>query len=268
MKPRRDFGGSAIRSAFSLVELLVVIAVLGILASLLMVSIQSTRESARRLSCLNNFRQIGIALHVYHSTFGTFPAGGIEPRHLKRGGRQLAWSALVLPQLEQGPLAETLDYGQAFDHPSNAAAAATVLPVYLCPSTPRRSPLRNGRGACDYGGIFGERIMSPNDPPKGAMVYDRSFRIRDIRDGLGTTLVISEDSGSLDGQWINGRNLFDQAFPINAAPPFENDIRSRHPGGANGLFCDGSARFLGETIARETLAAICTRDGREVVEGF
>jgi prepilin-type processing-associated H-X9-DG protein len=60
--------------------------------------------------------------------------------------------------------------------------------------------------------------------------------------------------------------VFDQAFGINQAPAFENDIRSKHPGGANALFCDGSARFLDESMDLETLAALCTRAGGEAVQ--
>ena len=88
-----------------------------------------------------------------------------------------------------------------------------------------------------------------------------------IRD-RSNTLIVSEDSNSPDAQWINGRNIFDQAFPINQAPAIENDIRSEHPQGANGVFCDGSVRFLNETIANEILAAICTRALGEVVDDF
>jgi prepilin-type processing-associated H-X9-DG protein len=141
------------------------------------------------------------------------------------------------------------------------------LPVYLCPSARRDSPLVEGRGACDYGGIYGERITSPNQPPKGAMVYDRAYGAADIPDGTATTILVGEDSQWVDGQWINGRNLFDQAFAINAAPPFENDLRSDHPGGVQVAFGDGSARFLRETLDLRTLAALCTRAGGEPVGG-
>ena len=100
------------------------------------------------------------------------------------------------------------------------------------------------------------------------MLIDQVVRIRDITDGTSNTLIVSEDSMSPDAQWINGRNIFDQAFPINQAPGFENDIRSEHPQGANGVFCDGSVRFLNEAIDNETLAAICTRALGEVVGDF
>jgi prepilin-type processing-associated H-X9-DG protein len=112
--------------------------------------------------------------------------------------------------------------------------------------------------------MFGERISGPNNPPKGLMIYGEAFSHRDIKDGSSNTIIIAEDSDFGDGQWINGRNIFDQAFPINAAPTFENDIRSRHPNGANISLADGSTHFLNETISLDALAAICTRAGGEV----
>jgi prepilin-type N-terminal cleavage/methylation domain-containing protein/prepilin-type processing-associated H-X9-DG protein len=254
---------------FTLVELLVVIAIIGILIALLLPAVQMAREAARRASCLNNLRQMGIGLHNYHDALRCFPPGGIEPRSmLHPHGRQIAWSALLLPYVEQEPLYERLDTGKAFDAPENAQAAATVLSVYVCPSVPGGDQLQSGRGPCRYGGIYGERITSPNSPPKGVMLYDRAISISKIRDGTSQTLVISEDCDFSDGQWINARNVFDQAFAINQAPAFENDIRSKHPGGANGVFGDGSARFLAETMDLKTLAAICTRAGGEIIQRF
>ncbi len=242
-----------------------VIGVIGILVALLLPAVQAAREAARRASCLNNFRQLGIGLHNYHNALGCFPPGGIEPRSpWKPQARQLAWSVFLLPYIEQQPLYDRLDTNKPFDAPENAEPAATILPVYICPSVPQGNQLRVGRGPCQYGGIYGERIVSPNNPPKGVMLYDRAVSIAEITDGTSATLILSEDSHFDDGQWINGRNVFDQAFAINQAPSFENDIRSEHPGGANGLFCDGSARFLAETMPLPTLAALCTRAGGEV----
>jgi len=262
-------GSGAPRPAFTLIELLVVIAIVGLLIGLLLPAVQAAREAARRTSCFNNLRQMGIGLHHYHAALGCFPPGGIEPRMGPGSkGRQLAWSAFLLPYVEQSPLHARIDFGKAFDAPQNAAAAAKVVPLYLCPSVPRGSPLVQGRGACDYGGIYGQQLIGKNSPPKGAMIYNRAISIAEIRDGTSQTLIVSEDSAFADGQWINGRNVFEVAWPINRGPPFDNEIRSEHPGGANGLFCDGSARFLKETMETATLAAICTRNGGEIVGDF
>lgn len=261
------------RRAFTLVELLVVIAIIGILVALLLPAVQAAREAARRASCQNNLRQIGIGLHNYHDTLSSFPIGALEMRYLRNpdgslrypDGVQIAWSALLLPFVEQEPLHEMIDFGKGYDSPENAEAAAQVVPVYICPSVPRSSRHVRERAVIDYGGIYGERITGRNSPPKGTMLYTRAVTIADIQDGTSHTLIVSEDSAWRDGQWINGLNLFDQAFPINRAPAFENDIRSEHPGGALGVFSDGSVRFLSESMDLDVLAAICTRAGNEMV---
>ncbi len=255
---------------FTLVELLVVIAILGVLVGLLLPAVQAAREAARQTACQNNLRQIGIGLHLYHDAHQAFPIGGIEwrPYGSTDGERQLAWSAFLLPHLEQQALYDQLDLSKTFDAAENAGGAATVLSVYLCPTSDRDALLIDGRGPCDYGGITGERISTPNNPPKGTMIYDRAFRIAEITDGTSHTLIVAEDTAWPEGQWINGRNLFDQGFAINAAPAWENDIRSAHPGGALGVLADGSAHFLAESLDLDILAAICTRAGGEVVDAF
>jgi hypothetical protein len=113
--------------------------------------------------------------------------------------------------------------------------------------------------------MYGQRITRPNNPPNGTMIYDRALRIAQVRDGLSQTIVVGEDAGFADGQWINGRNLFDQAYPINRAPSFENDLHSEHSAGAHVLLGDGSVHFLKESLDIQTLAALCTRAGGEVV---
>ncbi len=114
--------------------------------------------------------------------------------------------------------------------------------------------------------MYGERITGMNDPPGGTMLYDRAIAIHQILDGTSQTIVLAEDSKFLDGQWINGRNIFDQAYPINRVPAFENDMAQRTPGGANAVLADGSARFFAETLELRILAALCTCAGHEVID--
>src|SRR5207253_10106650 len=130
------------RSGFTLLELLVVTAIVGALIGLLLPAVQRVREAASAARCKNNLHQLGLALHAYHAAHGTFPPGGVEWR--PPGGssqRQLAWGAFLLPFLEQDALARRLDLSLPFDHPANAPATATVLPVFLCPSSRRESPV-------------------------------------------------------------------------------------------------------------------------------
>lgn len=257
--------GNPQRSGFTLIELLVVISVLAVLGALLLPAMQASREGARRLLCSAHQGQVGVALLNHHSARNAFPPGGQELRTpFRPQGRQFAWSAFLLPYLEEEHLFDQIDFLRGFDAPENAIAAARIVPTYLCPSVPGGAQLRSGRAPSHFGGIHGERMTGPNAPPKGVMLYDRPVALREITDGASHTLIVSEDSDFLEGQWINGRNVFDQAFGINAAPAFENDIRSKHPRGANGLFCDGSVHFLEDAIDLTVLAALCTRKGREI----
>jgi len=268
---RTDRARSPQPNAFTLVELLVVIAIIGVLVGMLLPAVQSVRESARRIQCSNNLRQIGIALQNYHSSFMEFPAGVTEWRPFFGGDqskKNLAWSVFILPQLDQNNLYQQIDLNEAFDSPRNQEPGSESLVIFQCPSANRPALQPGDLGTIDYGGIFGERINGSNDPPKGCMIFDQPISISDITDGTSNTLIVAEDSQFSDGQWINGRNVFDQGFAINAAPDFENDIRSNHPGGANGVFADGHVQFLDETIELFTLGGICTRATGETLGTF
>ncbi|HEY1602386.1 MAG TPA: DUF1559 domain-containing protein [Pirellulales bacterium] len=260
------------RAGMSLVELLVVIAIIALLIGLLLPAVQQAREAARRGQCLNNLRQMGIALHGYHGAYGTFPSGCIERRlTADNSRRQLSWCALSLSYIEQPGVYGELDLGQPFDSTANAAAAGTVLPVYICPSVDRAvmTPT-TGRGPCDYGGIYGPRFNGDsNSPPRGMMLYDVAVSLSMVGDGTSMTLIVSEDSEFLPiGEWISGMNIFDVSYPLNTAPTIDNDIHSQHPSGANGLFVDGGARFLNNEMSTVVLSAICTRSDREPVGDF
>src|SRR5688572_17420401 len=96
------------RRAFTLIELLVVIAIIAVLIGLLLPAVQAAREAARRAQCVNNLKQIGLALHNYHDVHGSFPPGGISNNTFGSFGRNSSslngWQLYILPQLEQTPL--------------------------------------------------------------------------------------------------------------------------------------------------------------------
>ncbi len=249
-----------------MVELMVVMAIVAILLGLLIPAVQAVRESARKTSCKNNLRQIGIALHAYHNVHQSLPVGCIEWRSWNSPPtyRQFAWSATLLPFLEQQSLHAQIDWSLPFDSPENLSAAETQVVTFICPSEPSDSITA---GHTTYGGIFGERILdtTPND---GVFLYERAIRFGEIKDGVTNTLAVAEDVGGPDKQWINGRNVFVVAHGINdpAAWSGDNEIRSAHPGGAMVLFADGRPVFLSNATDRQLLGSWITRAGGEVVE--
>ncbi|MFN9367896.1 MAG: DUF1559 domain-containing protein [Planctomycetia bacterium] len=259
-----EFQARTRRSGMTLVELLGVVAVLAALVALLLPAVQSVREAGRRLQCASHLREIGCSLHGHLLAKRVFPVGCLEWKAGTGGTRRcFAWSAFILPWLEQQSLADRIDFSKPYDHAANAAAAAVPLPIFACPSA-GRSPLVGGLGGSDYGGLNGESIRSPNNPAKGVFINDRGISEREISDGLSNTLFVAEcATGSWsDGQWINGRNLFDQAYAVNW-PTWEDEIRSRHPGGAHGLCGDGAVRFIADATDPRILAAACTRNRGE-----
>lgn len=251
----------------TLVELLVVIAIVGTLASLLLPAVQAAREAARQVACKNNLRQIGIALHSYQDAYRTLPTGCIEWRAWRSPptNRQFAWSALLLPFLEQQPLHASIDFSVPFDSNRNAAAARTRLNIYECPTADNRNLVR---GQTDYGGLFGELIVD-REQDDGVFLYERSIRFREITDGLTNTLAISEDVGGPDSEWINGGNVFVQSGGINDPKAWigDNEIRSRHGPGAMVLFVDGRTHWMAQSIDMITLGQFITRAKGEVISG-
>ena len=122
--------------AFTLVELLVVIAIIAILIALLLPAVQTAREAARRVQCNNNLKQIGLAMHNYHDAHGALPYGASEIQNNQPGG---SWGAFILPYLEQQPAFDQFDFTVPMLHANNATAVKMVVPVYLCPTDPGSS---------------------------------------------------------------------------------------------------------------------------------
>jgi prepilin-type N-terminal cleavage/methylation domain-containing protein/prepilin-type processing-associated H-X9-DG protein len=135
----RDSGATA--TGFSLVELLVVMAIIGVLAGLLLPAIQASRESARRLHCMNNLKQIGLAIHAYHDTIGSLPAGNYVNNSAICPGSEgyqtddrANWLISILPYLEYRGLAQTYVLHAPNEAPSNCQVRETFISEYCCPS--------------------------------------------------------------------------------------------------------------------------------------
>ncbi len=269
-REKRNGAATKPRRAFTLVELLVVISIIGVLAGLLLPAVQMAREAARRAQCLNNLKNIGLAIHNFESARRTLPAGSEA-----RNGTEHAWSTQTLPFLEQSNVYQRLDLKAVWNAPSNLQVALTNISIYRCPSATKDFP-----GKQDYGGIQGSALTQL---PFGMAAHQafgcgslivtstaqaQSIRISDVVDGLSTTICVGEsvDRDSLhSGRWACGRNCFSQNAPkINRGGL--GDLLSHHPQGVNVLFADGHTQLLSESMDSLVLGALCTRNGREVIE--
>ncbi|QDV67153.1 Type II secretion system protein G precursor [Rosistilla carotiformis] len=220
-------------SGFTLVELLVVIAIIGILVGLLLPAVQAAREAARRMSCSNNMKQIGLSLHNYHDTYRKLPPGIVT-------SNQLAWGTMILPFMEQGPLFDSLSTAGAFDQPwedilevttngvgNNPPLAQSPVSAFLCPSDPGGDLNRKlgGTGGIyfaksNYVGVY-SAYYNGSDPvaTNGAGGSDRASiftdnsatQFRDIIDGLSNTIMVAERctiGGPAGSLWIGYQNDF------------------------------------------------------------
>lgn len=230
--------------AFSLVELLVVIAIIGVLLALLLPAVQAAREAARSAQCSNNLRQFGIGLHNYHAAHQCFPRGGAGAASLTnaavRAKWTLSWGAAILPGLEQQALYDRIDQNQPYLAGSNLTPGRTVLPVFLCPSSPCEEPLRpNGDtpysttkyARSDYGGNWGERSLRcypntncPNNYGngdsfgRGVLLFSSEPQIsmNEITDGSTQTIMVGEGPDAMHGIWIGHKDVWDQSAPLDA----------------------------------------------------
>ncbi|HSG72446.1 MAG TPA: DUF1559 domain-containing protein, partial [Planctomycetaceae bacterium] len=206
---------------FTLLEVIVVFLILLVVIALFLPNVGRVREAAPRSRCRNNLKQIGLALHNYQDTYGTFPptytvdADG-NPLH--------SWRTLILPFIEEQQLYDKIDLSKPWDDLANAEVFATVPRVYRCPSS---DPPPN---YTTY-----QAVVSPNS----FFRQSEPRKLSEIVDGSMETLIVIEAAPALAVHWMAPLDA-DEHFVLGFGPETEFP----HKGGTQALFLDGSVQFL------------------------
>jgi prepilin-type N-terminal cleavage/methylation domain-containing protein/prepilin-type processing-associated H-X9-DG protein len=219
------------RLGFTLIELLVVIAIIAILIGLLVPAVQKVREAAARTQCMNNLKQIGLAMHNYENTFKRFPVGGLSSP-LKAGGVASNASALIqlLPYVEQANIYNKADLNKSMQDAANDPSVTTQeVPIFICPSDPSGGKIVN-YGRSNYLASIGASATAANtDPATGGAFHRplgtstpgaaRGWRIADIMDGTSNTAAFSEiKRGPMSGTTPVDLIVYDIATIVDSAP--------------------------------------------------
>ncbi|HVU86407.1 MAG TPA: DUF1559 domain-containing protein [Pirellulales bacterium] len=295
---------SCARRGFTLVELLVVIAIIGGLVAILLPAVQAAREAARRSSCTNNLKQVGLALLQYADLYGGFPPSSTSQIDFGVWSPNPAsyhlhsWASLIFPLLEQANLQNQINYNVSALAAANYAVAGQQIPIYRCPSFTGNefsqaevyANLSPNFATRNYAALGATTIGNLWQQPDGVIYPRASTRYVDVTDGLSNTLVVVETCEPDIAVWIDGgtaavavhpydeSNSPSYALPqiaLNYQPYFGGNGQgidaqfgpsSMHPRGAVHLVGDGSARFISDSINAATYDGLVTRAGGEVVD--
>jgi len=235
------------------IQIVSLIALIGLVFYLLLPDIGS-HAPGRRAQCMNNLRDVALALQNYHSTYGCFPPAYVTDA---QGNRMHSWRVLILPFLDEDALYKQYRLNEPWNGPNNSKLAKLMPRIYRCPNSPQ------GVAMTDYVAVVGSRTAWPGS---------KSRRLSEITDGASVTLLVVESSNS-GINWMEPRDLdFDQmSMTVNSASgvgisgqhPKSSRFPRQEPTGACAAMADGSVHFLPNDLSSETLKALLTVDGDE-----
>lgn len=266
------------RDGLTLVEVLVVLAIIAVVVGLTLPATRRVREAAPRIQCQNNLKQLMMAMHTFESTGRpaaspsaghpdapadrSFPPGCFGPGTTPE--ERLSWAVALLPYLEQESLFKQFDVEQGYA--GNHPAARTRIKTFLCPAAAEAA----GDAVTHYVAMSGIRYDAAGRPAgaagNGFMGYDRQTTPAMITDGTSNTIALAETRFGL-GPWARGGASNVRGFDP-ADVPLHGDRRpfGGHPGGMHVAMADGSVRFIRSSIGPGELAAAVTIAGREPID--
>jgi prepilin-type N-terminal cleavage/methylation domain-containing protein/prepilin-type processing-associated H-X9-DG protein len=267
------------RNGFTLTDLIVVIAIIGILIALLLPAVRRVREPAERSLCQNNLKQLMLAMHNFESTGRPapypatshtdspaeqlFPPGCFGPGTTPE--ERLSWMVKLLPYLEQGSLYGQLDLEKGYA--GNLPAVQTRIRTFLCPASKEAAAVDAVTHYVAMSGIGHDAAGQPAGAAgNGFMGYDRLTSVTMIKDGTSNTIALLETRAGL-GPWARGGASTLRGFDP-ADVPLHGDKRpfGGHSDGMNAAMVDGSVRFLRSSIDAKRVAAAITIAGGEPVD--
>ena len=231
------------RSAFTLIEILMVVMVIAVLISLLLPAVQSAREGARRMQCVNNLTQLGLALENYASSNLVLPPGTVDlkgPLMESPKGYQFGWMARLLPYIEQRSTYNHLNFHYGVYGLPNLTARSVSISTFACPSSPSAFS-----GHVTYAGIHHD-VEAPIDVNnRGVLFLNSHVKLEEVEDGLSYTFFVGEkrDNANFELGWApgtrgtlrnTGHTLNDSLVPVSVSfPTFMEALQARNTNGAS-----------------------------------